>query len=158
MEAAVVDDPGWGRRVAFARLKLSDAIAVRWELAEISLANPSSGAGDEPHAFGVDSGIGCYMSYQVAEVLLRMEPSEREAQIAEWDRKIRSDPTAVGGTGALLDVKVGPGNVIAFATGIGDGYYWSWLGYDATGSVTALVTNFALFDLDTTRASWPGQP
>lgn len=36
------------------------------------------------------------------------------------------------------------GNMIAFQTGFGDGFYGSYWGYDAAGEIVALVADFAV--------------
>lgn len=41
---------------------------------------------------------------------------------------------------------MGPGNIIMFTSGWGDGFYASWFGYDAQGHVAALVTDFTVVD------------
>lgn len=134
-------------RVAFARVDFSSRPVVRWEMALSkgqSLTTLEAG-----HYFGypVDAGTGSFVDAETAaDADKRMRADEELAQ--RWIQMgARKAPPMF-----YADVDVGPGNIIMFQSGWGDGVYASWFGYDAQGAVAALLTDFLV--VDWSKARW----
>jgi len=47
-------------------------------------------------------------------------------------------------TWSWLDVRIGDGNLIAFSSGYGDGFYGTYAGRDCNGQVSAVATDFGV--------------
>lgn len=97
-------------------------------------------SGKEISDYAVDSGIGCFMDAEVAKILLsKMEDeSYRHYVIA----KLLKTPIH---NCNQANIELNPetsGNVIAFSTGFGDGFYDSQAGYDKSGKIVCIVTDF----------------
>src|SRR5262249_54017346 len=85
--------------------------------------------------YGVDSGTGCLMGSSAAKRLF----VDDQARATVFDRlKEVGNVVAWGSTVTFED----GATVAAFSTGMGDGIYDSWWGYDANDKVSMLVTDF----------------
>ncbi|MBW8880758.1 MAG: DUF4241 domain-containing protein [Asticcacaulis sp.] len=132
-------------RVALARVDFLNTAATRWELA----LTPGQALSDlkpgQIFGYGVDSGTGAFGD---AEAIARLDRSrgDSDAWIDEWIAAGEAGGKALGLPYVfLLMLDAGPDNNVAlFSSGWGDGFYTSWVGYDADGKVTALVTDFAV--------------
>ena len=138
-------------RVACAMLKIGEGTPVRWEAALVDEPNPDGG---EEYSYGVDSGTGSFMDADVAHVLapLVWKHSGDRDQFEEFCDRVLADMAkhsfGVHIAGDWADIKVNDdtgANVIVFSSGWGDGGYPSFWGYDESGNVIRLVTDFALF-------------
>jgi hypothetical protein len=138
-----IADYGRDQRIAAAMILLApDASPRRWELAGEKDAGPQSGFG-----YAVNSGRGCFLDRRIARILLRKAERGRldryqqriESQLDEHSRPTWSWANAV------LDEETG-GNIVAFTTGVGDGSYPSFLGFDDTDRLICLATDFGLLD------------
>ena len=147
--------PAGHSRIACARLNLSEGPTVRWEVAAIH--NPDHESNEDIDNYGVDSGTGSFMDADAAQALA---PLVWEAQngtdkfeefcdkvIAEMEKHSLDQHSSASWANIRLD-EASEANVIAFSSGWGDGGYASYWGYDATGGLTSLVTDFALFHID----------
>jgi hypothetical protein len=148
--------------IAYALVAFADARPVTWR--EARDARDGS-------AYPVDSGTGCFADAATAALVRARENAvaDRAAAIASATVDIhRDDPgwRAVydrehARAAQLLDVLVAAGlhernwanvcvdpesgaNLIAFHSGAGDGSYTSYFGFDASGALVALVTDFGL--------------
>jgi hypothetical protein len=148
---ALVEGGNDDRRVAFARLAISTAPVVRWEMALVAGQDAATLKADEIFGYPVDAGTGSFLDAETgAAAWPKMMADEDIAQgwITQGD-KLGAGP----GTPTFhLDVAMGPGNIVMFTSGWGDGFYASWFGYDAQGRVAALVTDFAVVDWG--KAKW----
>jgi hypothetical protein len=136
-----------GGRVAFARVDFSSQPVVRWEMALIE--GQDAATLEAGHFFGypVDAGTGSFVDVETAAAAdKRMRADEELAQrwIQMGERK--APPMF------YAEIDIGPGNIIMFQSGWGDGVYASWFGYDAQGSIAALVTDFQV--IDWAKAKW----
>lgn len=134
-------------RVAFARVDFSAEPVARWEMALLAGQDAATLKPDEQFGYPVDAGTGSFVDAETAVTADRqMTADENIAQrwIDEGERK--TPPTF------HLDVDIGPGNIIMFTSGWGDGVYASWFGYDAQGHMAALITDFLV--IDWAKAKW----
>lgn len=138
-------------RVAFARVDFSSAPVVRWEMAVSEGQNPVVLKDDSYFGYPVDAGTGSFVDADAAQAAAaRMKGDESWSQ--SWIDAGTSDSKIKGVPRFFLAVDAGPGNIIMFQSGWGDGFYASWFGYDADGKVAALVTDFQ--SVDWSKAKW----
>ncbi len=138
--AALEDD----QRVAYAIVRFGERPPVRWEMALLPGQDAATLGESEFFGYGVDAGTGCFMDAQVARVLAERATEENEHN---GDLLEAMEKTYVH-TWSWLDVVLDPAkgaNVVAFSSGWGDGQYPSFWGFDETGAVACLVTDFGLF-------------
>lgn len=142
-------------RVACAMMRISDAPAVRWEVAFIN--EPDTNQTNDRTWYGVDAATGCFVDCDAAEVIEDLVSSkvvypEKDEFEMFCDRVIAEmEKNSFGNyplTAGWANMKVSDdteANIIAFSSGWGDGGYSSFWGYDASGDLASLVTDFALF-------------
>ncbi len=118
--------------VALALLRVREARPARWEIGVLPGEKPGH------HFYPVDSGTGCYVDRAVArEILARDGDLLALLEIAGYRERRTASVCVEQHTG---------GNLIAFASGAGDGSYGVYVGYDAAGAVAAFVTDFGLIE------------
>lgn len=141
VDVALADlEVGW--RVAFARIRFSDAPAVRWEPALLAGQHPSLLADDEFFGYPVHSGAGAFMDEAAFEALAARGRKDRGylREIAgemstedDWSSiELRPDPASEA-------------NVVAFSVGFGEeGGYPTSFGFGAGGELVSVVTDFGI--------------
>lgn len=130
----------WGDHiVAEAILNFSDEDVVEWKSALVKKQDPFN-LGKEVSEYTADSGTGCFMDTEVAKLLLsKMKDANYADKITDEIRKSFSE------TMSLANIEINPatgGNLVAFSTGFGDGIYGSQIGYDKSGKIACIVTDF----------------
>ena len=134
-------------RIACAMLRISKNKPVRWVMA--TTADQDTTQIPEDHIFGypVETGTGCFMSIEAAHWL--NEKMNKDQNYSEYlMERMQENYTH---TRDWADVKLDPEsglNIVIFSTGLGDGLYASYWGYDNTNEVACLVTDFGLLDKD----------
>ncbi|GBE95529.1 DUF4241 domain-containing protein [Nostoc cycadae] len=138
------------RRVAYAMLCISQQTPVRWEMATTcdEYENLSLLAEGEIFGYGVDSGTGCFMDADAAEII-------NESMYSAYSTKTRAEDLTYqiecelqknySDTWAWANICVNSStqaNVIAFHSGWGDGTYPTYFGYDATNNIVNVITEF----------------
>jgi hypothetical protein len=156
--------------VAYARLDLDDPTGgVHWQPARCE-GEPFD---DSPRGHSVDSGTSCFVDAATAAAYLAEETNEFDAiteeltrrdllnagsaawhaawQELEQSRGFRDLLTRLRQAGyqerdvaAVVTIGDGPGNVVAFSSGVGDGSYATHLGVDARGRTVCVLTDFGL--------------
>ena len=142
-------------RFACAMLQFSDVPAVRWEAALVN--EPGVSQTDDQTCYGVDSGTGCFVDCDAAEILKNLgslevvDPEKDEfvmfcnRVIAEMEKNSFGDYPLLAGWANMRVSDYTGANIIAFSSGWGDGSYPSFWGYDASENLTSLVTDFGVF-------------
>lgn len=130
------------QRVACARVRLTDELAVNWQLA-VQQGQDIDALEDSEHVgYGVDSGTGCFMDSIVAKRLMK----ELEQDDDCWEALNKQlDSTYVNTwswANTVVDNQTGA-NLVAFSTGSGDGFYTSYFGLNRWEELVCLVTDFA---------------
>lgn len=119
------------QRIAAARVELRQGTVARW-----SEANPD--------AYGVDSGLGCFLDAQAAQRLARQPPSA----LARYRDKLRSiiekNYLDTWSHASLAADPQSGANLMAFSAGFGDGGYGCYIAHDARGNPLALLADFGL--------------
>lgn len=149
---AVADFPQGGLRIAFARVDIKTTPVVRWSIALIDGQDTATLKEDEIFGYGVDAGTASFYDAEArpaAADLYRADPDAWET----WQKDGEANgPKVIGAYQFLLNLPLGNANAIMFSSGWGDGFYASYFGYDASGEVAALVTDFAVTDW--AKAKW----
>jgi hypothetical protein len=136
------------QRIACAMLRLGRRVPIRWEMAAWPGQDPGELGENEFFGYPVDSGTGCFMDVAAAELLNR----RMEADSEYFNQLIRAMRETYVSTREwadfLLDRKSGL-KVVLFSSGMGDGTYPSYWGFDRTGEVVCLVTDFDVLTRET---------
>jgi hypothetical protein len=129
-------------RIAFARVRFGDREPVQWQMALWSAdQDVSSLEADGYFGYGVDSGTGCFMDPVAAGLLLERMTAENEY----YEVMIEQMHKTYQHTRSWGDIRPSPQrgeNIICFSSGLGDGFYPSYFGFDSDGAVCTLVTDF----------------
>lgn len=132
-------------RIALARVAFSPAPVISWDMAVVPGQDVATLKPDEFFGYPVDAGTGCFTDAGTALAAHKhMTADEDWSQtwIDEGDRMARGEPPPR----FHLNVPEGPGNIVMFDSGWGDGLYPSWFGLDAAGNVAVLITDFQVID------------
>ncbi|SRR5260221_4580566 len=128
------------QRVAFSSIRFSEKTPIEWSLLTNANQDLSKLREDEYFGYSVDAGTGCFMDLSVSQALvkkLEKQPNFYETIIAGLEKN--DVPTW-----SWLDMALGPGNLIAFSSGYGDGLYATYGGFDSQQKIAAVVTDFAV--------------
>ena len=145
------------RLVAYAVVKVRSTDVRRWELAplpprsESTLIDPQ-----DENGYTVDSALGGFVDKETASSLLNYHqlvmPEDNDFERHLWGRIHRRRQNGAGW--ASIDLRrdlqlpFGDGrNILVFDAGFGNGYYNSYVGFDADEKVTSIVTDFEVLDL-----------
>jgi len=125
-----VDEPAH-ERVAAAKLVVADVPVAGWEVAVWPEQNALFLGDGEFYGYGVDSGTGCFAD---ADALPDEVDDDLMERFAEVDPHVDITPDGADG------------NIIAFATGWGDGSYPTWIGRAADGALVCFVTDMLVLN------------
>jgi Protein of unknown function (DUF4241) len=139
-------------RVAYAMLSVSKKTPIRWEKATYIHEEGDSIYPNEYEFYGysVDSGTGSFMDAEVEQILLDTELIEPEEDTWWWrlgDLLDLQSRSTWSWADTCIDEKSGA-NIIAFSSGLGDGTYPTYFGYDEKNEVSKIVTDFLLFKIE----------
>ncbi|MBF6607165.1 MAG: DUF4241 domain-containing protein [Flavobacterium sp.] len=125
--------------VAFARIKFSDQPVVKWEQAlREKQAEVAFGGEDNPELYCVDGGVAIFLDKDAAKVI-DMEMA-RNMDGPLFDEMYKNH--RIGWRFAMYPFD--KYNLAAFTTGLGDGCFKSYIGFDAAGKPCRLITDFGL--------------
>lgn len=149
VDLAVADTGDSGQRIALARLRLSSEPAVRWAMAVTETQDVSSLEPGQIFGYGVDTGTGAFIDAGSLVELAAANPDQygdwRMDQWNDWTRQAETTAVQLGiPYGHTLITRLGTGDIAFFSSGWGDGFYASWVGYDAADRPVAIVTDFAV--------------
>ncbi|MBD2004244.1 MULTISPECIES: DUF4241 domain-containing protein [Cyanophyceae] len=136
-------------QLAYAMLRLDEQTPVRWEMATRPGESLSFLKEGEIFGYGVDSGIGCFMDEDAAEILVEStwEAETEEEELVTKLENLLDENISLGFLLANLIVDQTTGaNIIAFTSGLGDGFYPSYFGYDAEDKIVNVITDFCFFN------------
>ncbi|MBO2007948.1 DUF4241 domain-containing protein [Hymenobacter negativus] len=122
-------------RVAFSRVVFSAAPVVRWQLATLPGQPPLALDDAHTYCYPVDAGAGIFADKQASDAFAAQDQ-------ATWKAVFVTKAAENGYRGFLHPF--GKYNLATFSTGLGDGCYSSYIGYDRTGHVCRLLTDFGL--------------
>jgi hypothetical protein len=122
-------------RVGFARVCFSSHPVAKWQLAQLPGQKPLALTDSSVYCYGVDGGMGVFVD-SVANQQLALRG------LAAWDTVFMRNTDLPGYSGYLY--RFTGHNLATFTTGLGDGCYATYIGYDASGKVCRLLTDFGL--------------
>jgi hypothetical protein len=124
-------------RVAYATITASDEPTVRWE---------------EIGGIAVDGGTTSFVSTEGRDALVELFETDEQAWERFWFEDVWDSHVAQDYLATELTV-AGELNLAHFSSGVGDGGYPVFIGYDAADQPTRIVVDFYLVHLD-----WPTDP
>ena len=136
-------------RVAYLTLKISDEPTVRWELALLQGQDTKALKPGKYFGYSVDAGTGSLMDAKAAAVFLKK--LEKEA----WDNKLDytnsmmkeiDEHEVKTWSWGNFKLEESDANLITISSGLGDGSYPSYFGFDSQGRVTSFITDFLVVD------------
>lgn len=133
------------QRVAGAMIVAGRGRAVRWEMALLPGESTAGLEAGEIYGYGVDSATGCFMDAEAAAMLSAAAEADEDVFEVLADEMDKTYVNTWSWANVGLDPETGL-NIITFSTGMGDGLYASYAGFDEDGRVVALVTDFGLFE------------
>jgi hypothetical protein len=126
--------------IAFARIKFSNEPVARWAFALQEGQEPMPITGSEMHGFSVDAGVGIFLDEAASKAL-------DKSKVADMDREMFKEMEKhFHNTWRYTMYQFGNHNLAAFSTGVGDGFFGTYIGYDAKGVPCRLLSDFNLFD------------
>lgn len=138
---------GNDQRVAYASILFKKGRVHHWELALLPDQDIDSLEPGEIFCYGVDSGTGCFMDLKASEAFAeRINDDEdySEALIAELDKTYVHTWSWAN---LVMDTETNA-NLIMFSSGLGDGCYPSYFGFDEVHNPMILVTDFGVLTDD----------
>lgn len=136
--------------VAYIEIAFSNEPINRWEMALTEGQNLNDLGKEEIFGYPVESGMGCFMDAATQEALNQLEADlfakkgeDFEGIYAEFFHNHFFDTKGAIDQFAFLkpssDIS---GTIFAFEAGYGEGFYASYIGYDAKGNVAKVMTEF----------------
>jgi hypothetical protein len=142
--ASIVHLDDGDQRITLAGVHFRSGVPSRWRTASARpCEEPTTEEESEALGYAVESGNGCFFDADALPLLVDKDPLTFCDQL--W---AAMKPTYVHTrewTDLLLDEQRSL-NMIAFSTGMGDGTYCSYWGFDDTDRLLCLVTDFGLLD------------
>lgn len=134
VELAIADHQNYPH-VAFARIRFSDEPVTTWKFTHIKDENGNISNDTVPWCFSVDAALAFFID---AEANHDFVAGGDQAWNETWNK-----------TGDVYDlhgkiISRGKYNMAFFTTGYGDGYYDTYVGYDAAGKICRLLADFGL--------------
>lgn len=118
------------QRVALARVKFSDNEVQSWDIAMTENIKPKK---TELYGYPVDAGTGSFAdSDSYKKYREQLDEEDSDYIINEFEKN--------GNTGLIYK------NVAMFSSGLGDGFYQSYIGRDANSNIACLITDFDIFN------------
>ncbi len=144
--------------VAYAVLSLRDTDVHRWEVAALPPQEQQGflDAQNDADGFHVDSSVAAFLDRDTASALLNYHqlvmPEDNDFERHLWGRIHRRRQRGAGWATIDLrrDLKLpfGDGrNLLVFDAGFGNGYYTTYMGYDAEDRICSIVIDFEVLDL-----------
>lgn len=122
--------------IAFARINFSDAPVERWEFALQEGQPPIPVGGKKMQGYSVDLGLGMFADQEASKAVDKSKLTDLDAPVyLEMDKHYHN------GWRYTMH-HFGQHNLAIFTSGFGDGYYASYVGFDATGRPCRLLTDF----------------
>jgi len=136
-------------RVAYAAIHLKKENARSWTLATVASEDVGMFSKDE-HGYTIISSLGAFMDAKTAdhyldylEIFHDSDQNTLEKSLNRLEHKAKQKGTSFGN---LSDKHLGKGNILTFSSGFGEGFYQTYIGKNAEGEITRVVTDFKVLD------------
>jgi hypothetical protein len=126
--------------VAFARILFSDQPVVRWTYALLPGQQNTPIGGNEIIGYLVDAQLGLFMDQAAYQALQKDTVNNRRTIILKSTSTHKHEGWRYG------IYEFDHQNLAVFTSGIGDGRYANYIGFDASGKICRLLTDFAIFN------------
>ncbi|UOQ52298.1 DUF4241 domain-containing protein [Hymenobacter cellulosivorans] len=135
--------------IAYAEVRLREAPVARWELAVTAQQDPASLGPDEIFGYPVSAGLGCFMDYATL-ALVEQHDADLQAELGDdyvsyYDDYVDYLLYPAAGDQQYCTLQPYPdqeNNVAVFQSGYGDGFYATYVGFDAHDQPVKYVTQF----------------
>ena len=121
--------------IAYVEIIFSDTPISEWKMATTEGQNIEELKGEEIFGYPVESGMGCFMDSETQESLNRLE--NRLFHEHFFDENGAIDQFAF-----LKPDEEKSGNLFAFETGYGEGFYASYIGFGTDNQPVKIITEF----------------
>lgn len=122
--------------IAFARIKFSDEPVARWEFALQEGQKQIPLGEDDIIGYSTDLSAGIFIDRDASKVLDKSNLTDDDAELyKEMDKHYHYN-------WKYAIYNFGQHNLAAFTSGMGDGYYATYIGFDANGKPCRLLTDF----------------
>lgn len=136
--------------IAYTEIVFSRELVADWQLAVHDGENVNDLAEGEIFGYPVESGMGCYMDAATQDSLNRLEQKLFHRKGADFmgiyeeffHEHFFDDNGAIDQYAFLKPDEEQGGNLFAFETGYGEGFYASYVGFSADRKPVKLVTEF----------------
>lgn len=126
--------------IAFARINFSDEPVARWEFALQEGQKQIPLGKEDIHGYSVDLGIGMFSDQEASKAIDKSNLTDLDADLYKEMEKHSHYKWRY----AIYNF--GQHNMAVFTSGLGDGYYATYVGLDAQGKPCRLLTDFTFFD------------
>lgn len=141
------DANGTDERIACAMIRISGERPIRWALAVPEDQDPAELKEGEIFGYGVDSGTGCFASAESAAALTERTATD-EDYYGEIARTAEQVYISTRDWASVVPDARTTANVVTFSSGLGDGFYASYWGYDERDQPVCLITDFGIVGPD----------
>ncbi len=136
--------------IAYTEIVFTDRKAVRWEMAAVPGQNLQTLKEDEIFGYPVESGMGCFMDLETQECLNVLENRLFHRKGADFmgiyeeffHEHFFDENGAIDQFVLLKPEDEKKGNIFAFETGYGEGFYASYIGFGENSEPVKIVTEF----------------
>ena len=131
------------KQTVAAELRINENEPVKWEMALFEGESAKAFSRDEFMGYEVENGLGCFMDEKVMEMLDIMCEEELEA----YEIKVKDAVRQSGNSCAdiIMDEEKGL-NIVVFASGWNEGTFPTYCGFDKSGRLSRLVTDFMVIE------------
>ena len=147
---------GADQRVAYATVRFKPSRPVDWKLMTVEKEDISSLKDGEVFGYPVDSGTGCFMDRSIGRVLTERIGCHQKTPTsflsapndeAFYDMFVAALRKKQQPTWTFMDLSLENANLVVFSSGYGDGYYATYAGFDSSGELSAVVTDFDVMSI-----------
>ena len=136
--------------VAYVEIVFKEGLVEKWDLATTEDQNRADLKGEEIFGYPVESGMGCFMDLETQDGLSQLEKKlfQRKGDdfmgIYEefFHEHFFDDGGAIDQFALLKPDEEKDGNIFAFETGYGEGFYATYLGLGKDGKPVKIITEF----------------
>ncbi|MGV8915544.1 MAG: DUF4241 domain-containing protein [Kaistella sp.] len=136
--------------IAYVEIIFGDSEITKWKLATTEEQNTEELKDEEIFGYPVESGMGCFMDVETQECLNHLEKKLYHRKAADFmgiyeeffHEHFFDDNGAIDQYAFLKPDEEKEGNIFAFETGYGDGFYASYIGFGNDNQPIKIVTEF----------------
>lgn len=136
--------------IAYVEVVFGEEEIVEWKLATTENQNIEELKGEEIFGYPVESGMGCLMDFETQDCLNHLEKKLFHRKGAEFmgiyeeffHDHFFDENGAIDQFAFLKPDEEKPGNLFAFETGYGEGFYASYIGFGIDNQPIKLLTEF----------------